>query len=71
MIAGSYLRRLGDLAEWTRDADLVWVYAELFPYLPAAFEKRVFKSGKPVVYDFDDAFVLNYELSPIHSSGPF
>lgn len=45
------------------DADVIWVYAELFPQLPALFEKLVAASGKPVVYDFDDAFFENYESS--------
>ena len=63
-IAKAYLRRLEGLAGWAQGADLIWVYAELFPYLPAGFETRVFASGKPVIYDFDDAFFLKYELSP-------
>ena len=62
-IASYYLKRLNGLAALTHASDLVWVYAELFPYLPAAFETRVFSSGKPVIYDFDDAFFLKYELN--------
>lgn len=41
--------------------DVIWVYAEMFPYLPAGFEKLVFRRGKPVVYDFDDAFFHQYD----------
>ena len=43
-----------------QDADLIWIYAELFPRFPAAFERLVFRSGKPVLYDFDDAFFRSY-----------
>lgn len=43
------------------DADVIWVYAELFPYLPAAFEALIFRSGKPVIYDIDDAFFEQYD----------
>jgi glycosyltransferase involved in cell wall biosynthesis len=45
-----------------RDADLYWVYVELLPYVPAAIE-RLATSGKPVVYDFDDAFFHSYDQS--------
>ncbi len=59
-VARSYARRMADLLRGP-ECDLLWVYAELFPYLPAAFERLAFRSGKPVVYDFDDAFFLTYQ----------
>lgn len=62
-IAASYVGRIRQLAFGTK-ADALWVYAELFPYLPAAFERLAFRSGKPVVYDFDDAFFHQYDDSP-------
>jgi glycosyltransferase involved in cell wall biosynthesis len=62
-LIASYVRRLVQLLERPR-YDLIWVYAELFPYLPAAFERLVFRSGIPVVYDCDDAFFLTYNDSP-------
>jgi glycosyltransferase involved in cell wall biosynthesis len=43
--------------------DAIWIYAELFPYLPAWFERLAFSSGKPVIYDFDDAFFHQYDDS--------
>jgi glycosyltransferase involved in cell wall biosynthesis len=46
------------------DADALWVYAELFPYLPGSFERLAFRSGKPVVYDCDDAFFHAYDSHP-------
>ena len=59
-IAAAYVRRYRQLSA-RRNADLLWVYAELFPWLPAAFERRVFRSGQPVVYDYDDAFFHPYD----------
>ena len=59
-IARAYGQRFGQLLRRT-NCDLIWVYAELFPYLPAAFERLAFQAGKPVIYDCDDAFYLPYE----------
>lgn len=59
-LARAYLRRFGDLTSLRR-YDAIWLYAELFPYLPAPFEDLVFASGTPVVYDMDDAFFLQYQ----------
>ncbi len=58
-----YLDRLRQLLAGT-DADAIWVYAELFPYLPGSWEKLAFRSGKPVVYDCDDAFFHAYDAHP-------
>ncbi|MES2902605.1 MAG: glycosyltransferase family 4 protein [Pseudomonadota bacterium] len=59
-IAAAYARRLRQLLR-PQTADLVWVYAELFPWLPARFERLAFRSGKPLIYDFDDAFFHLYD----------
>lgn len=61
-VVGSYLRRIGDLLA-RPDADLIWVYADLFPYLPAGFDRLLFRRGIPVVYDCDDAFFLSYNCN--------
>lgn len=61
-IANRYLSRLNHLTRAT-DFDVLWVYAELFPYLPKYFERLAFRTGKPVVYDFDDAFFHQYDDS--------
>jgi glycosyltransferase involved in cell wall biosynthesis len=58
----SYAQRFAELVRGP-DADLLWVHAELFPYLPAAFDRLAFRRGIPVVYDWDDAFFLNYNES--------
>jgi glycosyltransferase involved in cell wall biosynthesis len=57
--AGSYGRRLRDRAS-ARDADLIWVYAELLPYVPAWLERLALPAGKPLVVDWDDAFHVPY-----------
>jgi glycosyltransferase involved in cell wall biosynthesis len=64
-ILRAYAERLVQIVR-RRQSDLLWVHGELFPYLPAAFDKLVFRSGTPMVYDCDDAFFVPYEE---HSSG--
>ena len=59
----AYLERFRQLASG-READAIWVYAELFPYLPGGWEKLAFRSGRPVVYDCDDAFFHAYDAHP-------
>jgi glycosyltransferase involved in cell wall biosynthesis len=61
-VAKAYARRMRELLRGDV-GDLVWVYAELFPYLPSAFETLAFRSGRPVVYDCDDAFFHQYDQS--------
>ncbi len=62
-IAAAYFRRFRQLLG-QQSADLIWVYAELFPWLPASFERLAFRSGRPLVYDFDDAFFHPYDGHP-------
>jgi len=59
-IAAAYARRFRQLHR-VQSFDLIWVYAELFPWLPARVERLAFRSGKPLVYDFDDAFFHPYD----------
>lgn len=61
-IARRYGERMRQIAG-ARGADVVWIYAELFPYLPAVFERLAFGRGVPVVYDFDDAFFHQYDAA--------
>lgn len=63
-IARAYGRRLGQLLA-SRDHDLIWIYAELFPWLPAVFEKLALRAGKPIIYDMDDAIFAPYEGKPL------
>ena len=58
-IAAAYARRLADLLR-RPDADLLWVYAELLPWLPAGFERLILRHRLPIVYDLDDAFFVPY-----------
>jgi glycosyltransferase involved in cell wall biosynthesis len=44
--------------------DVVWIYGELFPYLPGSLERFAFFKSKPIVYDMDDAFFHQYDDSP-------
>ena len=62
-IARAYAARIRTLAA-RGDADVLWVYAELFPYLPSGLERLAFRRGVPVVYDFDDAFFHQYDDHP-------
>lgn len=60
-VAHAYADRLGQLLG-SRGSDLFWVYAELLPFVPALAE-RLATLGKPIVYDFDDAFFHSYDQS--------
>ncbi|MEK4033072.1 glycosyltransferase family 4 protein [Methylocystis sp. IM2] len=44
--------------------DLIWVHCETFPYMPGSLERLSKLSGKPVVYDFDDAIFHQYDMHP-------
>jgi glycosyltransferase involved in cell wall biosynthesis len=59
-ILSAYAERLIQIVRRSQ-SDLLWVHGELFPYLPVAFEKLVFRSGTPIIYDCDDAFFVPYE----------
>lgn len=61
-ILRSYAQRLVQLVTLGQ-ADMLWVYAELFPCLPAGFERLAFRGGVPLVYDCDDAFFVPYDQS--------
>jgi glycosyltransferase involved in cell wall biosynthesis len=59
----SYADRIAELLRGPA-TDLIWIHAELLPYLPFVFDKLVFRSGIPIVYDCDDAIFLKYDQSP-------
>jgi glycosyltransferase involved in cell wall biosynthesis len=61
--AVAYAQRLRRLLG-PRNYDLLWVHCELFPYLPGVSERLSLLSGKPVLYDFDDAIFHMYDESP-------
>jgi len=59
------VRAYGDRWKQLRDTaagDLIWVYVELFPYLPA-FADELVLGGRNVIYDMDDAFFHRYDDS--------
>jgi len=62
-VVSAYIKRVADLLN-TRDHDFLWVHCELFPYLPGFVERLIGMSGKPVVYDFDDAIFHQYDQHP-------
>src|SRR4051812_10353637 len=45
--------------------DLVYVFREAAVLGPAWFEKRIARSGKPMIFDFDDAVFVPYR-SPLN-----
>ena len=59
-VAASYIKRMLGILKGDR-FDLLWVEKELFPWLPAWFEKSLTSSGVPVVSDYDDAVFHNYD----------
>jgi len=60
-VARAYLDRKRQLVA-LRSNDIIWVYVELFPYLPASIELLATK-GQKVIYDMDDAFFHRYDES--------
>jgi glycosyltransferase involved in cell wall biosynthesis len=65
-VAKGYAGRLRELLVSRRAGDVLWVHAELFPYLPASVERLVFRTGVPVVYDWDDATFIPYQRHGNH-----
>ncbi|WP_246264564.1 glycosyltransferase family 4 protein [Aromatoleum toluvorans] len=61
-ILGDYARRLFCLVR-ARSYDLLWIEKELFPDLPAWFERLLHLGGVRYVVDYDDAIFHNYDLS--------
>lgn len=59
-VARSYLRRMKHLLS-AGEYDVLWVHCELFPYLPSLFERLAGWTGKPIIYDFDDAIFHMYD----------
>jgi glycosyltransferase involved in cell wall biosynthesis len=63
-MVSSYLRRLAVLLRRARGYDALWIYCELFPYFPGAIEQWAVKTcGRPIIFDYDDAFHHKYDQS--------
>lgn len=60
--AARYSKRIYQLLT-RRDFDVLWVHCELFPYLPGVFERLAAATGKPIVFDYDDAIFHMYDAS--------
>lgn len=61
-IALAYFKRFISLFS-SYKYDVVWIEYELFPYLPAWFEKLLKYCGVRYIVDYDDAIFHNYDLS--------
>lgn len=59
--------RLGDLRR-QESFDVVMLYGELFPMIPAFVERGLLR--QPYIYDFDDAFYLKYRSGKWASMSP-
>ncbi|MFG0408006.1 glycosyltransferase family 4 protein [Pseudomonas sp. FYR_11] len=57
-----YAKRLAVLLR-ARKYDVVWIEKELFPFLPAMFERGLKAIGVRYLVDYDDAVFHNYDLS--------
>jgi len=60
-VATDHFCRLAWLIK-SRDFDLVWIEAELFPWLPPWGERLLQRFGIPYVVDYDDAVFHRYDL---------
>ena len=63
-ILGSYMQRVRSLAR-SRQFDLVWVEAEIFPWLPHWAELWLSWKRLPYVVDYDDAAFHRYDLHSV------
>ncbi len=59
-IARSYARRVWSLLQ-ARRYDLIWIYVEAFPWIPAWLESFLLPTGVPFVVDYDDAMFHRYD----------
>lgn len=61
-IARCYGKRLAALLFFYK-YDLIWIEKEVFPYLPALFERVLRCLGRPYVVDYDDAVFHYYDCA--------
>ena len=66
-LVNAYYKRLYFLQQ-ARRFDLAFLYAELFPLLPACLEQRLLRI--PYILDFDDAFFLKYSYGQLRCLSP-
>lgn len=58
IVIKSFFHRLRDLKK-AKECDIIFVYREAYMLGTTYFEKRFAKTGKPVIFDFDDSIWLN------------
>ena len=58
LLAKAYLKRM-KLAKRANEYDLVYVLKGAFMYGPPRIERRIRKSGVPMIFDFDDAIYIH------------
>ena len=59
--ARAFVRRYKTIKQ-CRDADIIWLEKEVFPWFPWIAEHALMPSGVPIVSDYDDAIFHNYDL---------
>jgi glycosyltransferase involved in cell wall biosynthesis len=59
LVARSVVRRFEALKR-VKDFDLVYIFREAALLGPPVFERMIYRSGVPVVFDFDDAIFVSY-----------
>ena len=60
-LVGSALRRRSSLISTLKSYDLIYIFREAALLGPPIFEKRIYQSGVPFVFDFDDAIFVSYK----------
>lgn len=60
LLGESFLRRF-QLMNSLSDYDLIYVFREAALFGPAIFERLIYRSGVPFVFDFDDAIFESYK----------
>jgi len=58
IVIKSFFHRLRDL-KTAKECNLIFIYREAYMMGTSYFEKRFAKTGKPVIFDFDDSIWLN------------
>lgn len=61
-VAKAYFDRWRQMRR-ARSSDIIWIYVELFPFLPDFIEELAIR-GHRIVVDLDDAFFHHYDDSP-------
>ncbi len=59
LVTRGFVRRLSAINR-VRDFDLVYVFREAALLGPAFFERLIYQTGVPIVFDFDDAIFVSY-----------